>query len=140
MAAGGYVSLLKTAVATICNDDTHCDAHILFDEGAQQLFITQSLADQLGIHCTPIKPISLSPFGAHSSSIRWLPVATINIITPLEEEIPVHVLIIAQITTPLGNRSSNQLQDLPHPKNLNLAHPVTSDENFAVSLLSGAEH
>lgn len=30
-AAGGYVSLLKTAVATIRHDHTHCDAHILFD-------------------------------------------------------------------------------------------------------------
>ena len=139
-AAGGYVSLLKTAVATIRHDHTHCDAHILFDEAAQRSFITQSLADQLGIHCTQIEPISLSAFGAHSSSIRRLHVATVNIVTPLQEQILIRVLIIDQIATSLESRSRNQLQDPPHLKNLNLAHLVTSDENFAVSLLIGADH
>lgn len=83
----------------------------------------------MGMHHTQIEPIPLSVFGAHSSSI-----------TLLKEEIPVRVLIIDQIATPLENRSRNQLQDLPHLKNLNLAHPVTSDENFAVFLLIAADH
>lgn len=129
-AASAYISLLKTAVAIIRHDRTHCDANILFDEGAQRSFITQSLADQLDIQSTQIEPISLPAFGAHTSSYRQLPVATVNIVTPLREEIPVRVLIIDQITTPLENRSRNQLQDLPHLKNLKLAHPVTSDEKF----------
>ena len=36
----GQISLLKTAVATVGHNLTHCEANILFDEGAQRFFIT----------------------------------------------------------------------------------------------------
>lgn len=44
----GQISLLKTAVATVGHNHTHCEANILFDEGAQRSFITQTLADLTG--------------------------------------------------------------------------------------------
>lgn len=48
----GTISLFKTTVATVGHTRTHCAANILFDEGAQRSFITQTLADQLGIRYT----------------------------------------------------------------------------------------
>ena len=39
----GQISLLKTAVATVAHNLTHCEANIPFDEGAQHSFITQTL-------------------------------------------------------------------------------------------------
>ena len=72
--SSGQISLLKTAVATVGHNHTHHEANILFDEGAQRSFITQTLADQLGIRYTESESIALSAFGAfgaHSSSNLW---------------------------------------------------------------------
>lgn len=99
---GGQISLLKTylktAVATVGHNHmhTHCEANILLDEGAQRSFITQTLADQLGIRYAESESIALSAFGAHSSSNRHLPMAYINIIATNGEHIPVRVLVIDQ--------------------------------------------
>ena len=41
--------LLKTAVANVQAGHHCCSSNILFDEGAQQSFISQALADQLNI-------------------------------------------------------------------------------------------
>ena len=135
----GQISLLKTAVATVGHNHTHCEANILFDEGAQRSFITQTLADQLGVRYAESESIALSAFGAHSSFNRQLPMAYINIVATDGEHIPVRVLVIDQITTPLQNRFRQQVQTIPHLKGLQLAHPVTSDENFEISLLIGAD-
>jgi len=129
---------LKTAVATVAHNLTHCEANILFDEGAQRSFITQALANQLGIRYT--ESIALSVFGVHSSPKRQLPIANINIVTACGDQIPLRVLLIEQIATPLQNQFRQQIQTIPHLRGLKLAHPVTSDENFAISLLIGAGH
>ena len=50
------------------------------------------------------------------------------------------MLVVEKIATPLQNHLSRQIQDMPHLRGLKLAHPVTSDENFAISLLIGADH
>ena len=90
----GQISLLKTAVATVSHNHTHCEANILFDEGAQRSFIIQTLADQLSIPYTESESIALSAFGAHSSSNRQLPVATVKVATAYGEEVPVRVLVV----------------------------------------------
>ena len=136
----GQLALLKTAIATVGHDLTHCEANILFDEGAQRSFITQTLANQLGVRYTEKESIALSAFGAHSSSSRHLPVTNINIVTVCGEQIPLRVLVVEQIATPLQNRFRQQLHTVPHLTGLQLAHPVTSDENFEISLLIGADH
>ena len=82
----------------------------------------------------------LSAFGAHSSSKRQLPMASINIVTTNAEHIPVHVLVIDRIDTPFQNRFRQEVRTIPHLNGLQLAHPVTSDENFEISLLIGADH
>ena len=102
--------------------------------------ITQTLANQLGIPLTETESISLSAFGAQPSSSRYLPVATINVVTTHGEKIPLRVLVVEKIATPLQNNLCRQIQDMPHLWGLRLAHPITSDEHFAISLLIGAEH
>ena len=136
----GQVSLLKTAVETIGHDHTHCEANILFAEGAQCSFITQTLADQLSISYTESESIALSAFCAHSSSNRQLLIATVKVVTAFGEEVPVRVLVVEQIATPLQNQFCQQIHDIPHLRGLTLAPPVTSDGNFKISLLSGAFH
>ena len=42
-------SLLKTAIAPVRSDSTAIETNILFDEGAQRTFISQSLASKLNL-------------------------------------------------------------------------------------------
>lgn len=65
--------------------------------------------------------------------------ANINIVTTNGEHIPVHVLVIDQIDTLLQNNFRQQFQTIPHLKGIQLAHPVTSDENFEILLLIGED-
>ena len=109
------------------------------DEGAQRSFITQTLADQLSIPYTESESIALSAFGAHSSSNRQLPVATVKVVTAYGEKVPVRVLVVEQIATPLQNQFHQQIHDIPHLRGFTFAHSVTSDENFVISLLIGAD-
>ena len=71
--------------------------------------LSQILADQLGIRYTESESIASSAFGAHSSSHRQLPMVTINIVATNGEHIPVRVLVIEQIATPLQNRYRQQV-------------------------------
>ena len=138
--SGGRTSLLKTAIATVSKDHVYCEANILLDEGAQRSFITQMLANQLGLPLTETESISLSAFGAQPSASRYLPVATINVVTTHGDKIPLRVLVVEKIATPLQNHLCREIQDMPHLRGLRLAHPITSDEHFAISLLFGADH
>lgn len=101
---------------------------------------TQTLANQLGLPLTETESISLSAFGAQPSASKYLPVATIKVVTAHGENIPLRVLVVEKIATPLQNHLCRQTHDMPHLRGLKLAHPITSDENFAISLLIGADH
>jgi hypothetical protein len=47
---------------------------------------------------------------------------------------------VPKIATPFQNKVRAPIKDLPYLRKLKLAHPVTSDENFEISLLIGADH
>ena len=61
------ICLLKTAIVDISVGVTTVEEHILFDEGAQQSFITQELADTLQLQPTRQELITVSTFGAQVS-------------------------------------------------------------------------
>ena len=133
-------SLLKTAIATICSATTCAEANLLFDEGAQRSFISHALATKLGLCPTSKETINLSAFGASTSTKRNLDVATIHVETQSSGRIPVQVLIVPKIATPIHIKVRTHITDIPYLRHLKLAHPVTSDENFEISLLIGVDH
>jgi len=55
--------LLKTAITLVRVGDTHVSANVLFDEGAQRTFVTETLAAQLGANPHHTESLSISPFG-----------------------------------------------------------------------------
>ena len=67
-------------------------------------------------------------------------VAHIQIKTRSGQLIPISTLITPTIATPLRNTTSTSIVKPNHLKGLNLAHPVTSDKKFEISLLIGADH
>ena len=54
--------------------------------------------------------------------------------------IPLSVLVVPCIATPLQNTVSISVTHLPHLQNLQLAHPLAPEREFKISLLVGADH
>ena len=131
----GQTSLLKTAIATVCTDYICCEANILFDEGAQRSFITRTLANQMGLETSEIESIHLSAFGGQASAVRHLPLVTLKVVTTSGEKISLRILVVEKIATPLQTHLQQGVEHLPHLRGLKLAHLITSDESFDVSLL-----
>ncbi|XP_063416141.1 uncharacterized protein LOC134697785 [Mytilus trossulus] len=131
--------LLKTAVAPVWSDHHCTDTNILFDEGAQRSFVTGSLARKLNLQREGAEKIQLSSFGETNTNARRLDKATVYVETETGHKIPIHALTVPMIATPIKNhirfidRNSNYLQDLK------LAHPVTQQDTFEISLLIGAD-
>ena len=134
------VCLLKTAIANVSAGDTTVEGHILFDEGAQCSFITQKLANQLQLQPTHHENISVSSFREQVSTPRRLPVATVLIQTLNKGHIPISVLLVPKLAAPIRNSIRAHLDKLPYLQELPLAHPVTSDDNFHISILIGADY
>lgn len=138
-AAPTSVCLLKTAIANISAGQTTAEGHILFDEGAQRSFIAQELANQLQLQPYNYEHISVSSFGKQISTSKRLAVASISIHTLNKGNIPVSVIIVPKLAAPIRNSVRTHLDKLPYLQGLPLAHPVTSDENFHISILIGAD-
>ena len=99
----------------------------------------QDLADELQLQPMNHENISVSSFGAQVSAVKRLPVATILIHTLNGIKLPVSVLIVPELATPVRNSIRTHLNHLPYLHHLPLAHPVTSDENFHISILIEAD-
>ncbi|XP_065900135.1 uncharacterized protein [Dysidea avara] len=134
------VCLLKTAITTVRNGTNSTKANVLFDEGSQRSFITEELANTLAVQSYRKEDITVSSFGAQCQLNRQVNVAVINLITMTGQSIPLTVLVVPRIATPLQNTVTFNVAHLPHLHNLPLAHPLSADKEFDVSLLVGADH
>jgi len=56
------------------------------------------------------------------------------------ELVPISALVVTTIATPIPYLLDTDIQQLPYLKGLPLAHPITTAENFEISLLVGADH
>ncbi|XP_060557728.1 uncharacterized protein LOC132718116 [Ruditapes philippinarum] len=132
--------LLKTVVAQICSNIVSLETNILFDEGAQRSFITEELAEKLEIEQTGSEVVHLASFGDTSQRVRHMRKCSIHLITDDNEKICIDGLcIVPKIAVPLRNINQNTIQPLPYLHGLKLAHPVTNDRDFEISLLIGAD-
>jgi hypothetical protein len=134
------ICFLKTAISTVSLANQRAFANILLDEGAQCSFITLELADKLHACPQQTKYIQISTFGGEQPTSYTLETVTIDIESITGEKIPVSVLVVPKIATPLQNRIRTNVRTLPYLKGTPLALPITSDEKFEVSLLIGADH
>ncbi len=136
----GTMCLLKTAIAPVRSQHFTVEAHILFDEGAQRSFITQDLVDQLQLKPIKRDTIGLSAFGTKTPTTRQLDVVTVDLVTEYNETVSLDVLVVPQIATPLKNHLPSVVPNLQYLAGLKLAHPVTSDARFEISLLIGVDY
>ena len=130
--------LLKTAVAKVTSGIYTVDANILFDEGAQRSFVTRNLANKLQLQTSGTEEVQLAAFGSSSKKVSHIDTATIYLLTNSREEIAIDVLIVPTIAVPFRNRQRNDTS-LPYLHGLKLAHPLTGEDIFSISLLIGAD-
>ena len=126
-------------MATVKFKDNRVLANILFDEGAQRSFITQSLADQLKSTSCRTESVCISSFGGESTPKHPVDVITVALETDLGD-INISALVVSTIAAPLNNFVTSDVCELPHLQGLKLPHPVTSSQKFDISLLLGADH
>ena len=122
------------------NGTNSTKANVLFDEGSQRSFITEELASTLAVQSYCKEDITVSSFGAQCPLNRQVNVAVVNLVTMTGQSIPLTVLVVPRIATPLQNTVTFNVAHLPHLQNLPLAHPQSADKEFDVSLLVGADH
>ncbi|XP_052699402.1 uncharacterized protein LOC128176925 [Crassostrea angulata] len=132
--------LLKTAVTPIWYRNQEVNCNVLLDEGAQNSFITEELAQKLDIKSTGSITLKISAFGDKNSEVRNLEKATVQLETQTGEKIPMEVIIIPTIAAPIFNRARVNIRELSYLKGLKLAHPISSDEQFHISMLIGADY
>ena len=131
--------LLKTAVAPVWYENQQSEANILFDEGAQRSFMTEKLASKLNLQINDTEVIQLSTFGESTEKLRQLPKASVYIESTSGYKMPIEVLVVPKIAGPMKNLNTSNLSKLKYLRNLKLAHPVSSDDVFEISLLIGAD-
>ena len=134
------VCLLKTAIATVVHGSRKAEAKILLDEGSQRSFVIQDLAKSLALQPSSRERINISSFGATYPTSRTLDVANLNLLTRHGEAVQLSVLIVLFIAAPLQNTFSISIASLPHLCGLQLAHPLTAEREFEISLLIGADY
>ncbi|XP_071127724.1 uncharacterized protein [Mytilus edulis] len=131
--------LLKTAVAPV-GGNRYVDTHILFDEGAQRSFVTEELASKIDLEILGTETIHLSAFESTDSKVRHLSRARVYVESINRTKIPVEVLVVPNIASPLSNYIGNGIREFKYLKGLRLAHPFTEDNSsFEISLLIGAD-
>ena len=133
------VCLLKTAIATVVGNGSQAEANVLFDEGSQRSFLTEKLATTLVVTPHRSEKINLSSFGSSQPLYRRMDSVLVHIKTRSGELVPVSALVVPTIAAPLANMTNASVSKLLHLKGLPLAHPITRDENFEISLLVGAD-
>jgi len=79
-------------------------------------------------------------FASQTPSPQQLEVASIDLEINSGTNLPLSVLIVPTIAAPLQNAIQPQIADLPYLKGLTLAHPVSADKQFELSLLIGADY
>ena len=84
--------------------------------------------------------ITITSFGAQRQFNKQVNVAVVNLVTLTGQTIPLTVLVVPHIATPLQNKVTFDVADLPHLQKLPLAHPLSTDKQFDISLLVGADH
>lgn len=93
------------------------------------------MAATLSLQPTTTQELALAFFGTNAASHQALGVVTIEIETITGDHIPISVLAIPSIATPIHNSINTSVRKMPYLQGLKLAHPVTSDHKFEISLL-----
>ena len=79
-------------------------------------------------------------FGSTCPSSCTLNTVIVNLLTKSGESLQLSVLVVPSIATPLQNTCRVSVANFTYLHDLQLAHPITSEREFNISLLVGADN
>ena len=131
--------LLKTAVAPVHGRELCASANILFDEGAQQTFITEEFAREINMQVTGKESVQLSGFGDTEGRVRNFDTGSLLVEARNGDKISLKVMVVPEIAVPITTFEVDTKR-MKYLQGLKLAHPGMKDDVFNISLLIGADH
>ncbi|XP_064638310.1 uncharacterized protein LOC135494325 [Lineus longissimus] len=133
--------LLMTAVADISatGDDAE-SCTFLFDGGATRTFVTQETVAKLNLPIVGQESVNLEVFGRNSSEAKICDKVNFQVHTSNNGTVVIRVaLVVPVITAPVKNRINPSLLRLTHLHGLRLAHPLSNENPFDISILIGSD-
>lgn len=133
---------LKTAIANVSSHRASHSANLLTDDGSQLTFITAQLVEILHLH--PIRRAFLclsgfKGFSAASPAPSYYDVVNFWLNDLNGNRVQIQAVILPTVVETLKNPYRTVLSSLPHLKNIVLAHPPKSNDNFSVDILISAD-
>lgn len=132
--------LLQTAKAMACNiDETRkAGVRILFDNGSQRSYVTDSLVQRLKLSVSRKEKLHLDTFGDDHFKARQCEVVKFKLIKPgMKDHVLIEALRFPTICTPLP--PVMKLDDYPCMKELELADDLTN-QSTAIDILIGSDY
>ncbi|XP_045022890.1 uncharacterized protein LOC123466813 [Daphnia magna] len=133
---------LKTAIANVSSHHASHSANLLIDDGSQLTYINAQLANILHLHPIRRALLCLSGFKGFSASSpepSYYDVVNLWLNGLNGNRVQIQAVVLPTIVEPLEDPYRTALLSLPHLKNIVLAHPPTSNVNFSVDILIGAD-
>ena len=93
------------------------------------------MATKLNLQPSKKEYVLLTSFESTSAAYKNLPVDIIQVQTVAGVKTTISVLIVSKIAPPLQNLLHTLLQNILYLKGLQLAHPMTDNENLEISVL-----
>ena len=131
--------LLQTAVAPVLVNEEYINARILFDSGAQRTLVTQSFSTKAHAEVQGHESVTISGIEDRHSSKRRMPRVELFIKCQDDSRQPINALVLSTITAPLHTKN-REVNYLSYLRDLPLAHPTNTNEDFEVDILIGNDH
>ncbi|XP_057377031.1 uncharacterized protein LOC130698388 [Daphnia carinata] len=132
--------LLETAVVPIQAKGVTLKGNVLIDKGAQRSFITTELAKKLQLKTLFRENLVLVGFAAASSNAEIYDVVQVSFRDINGCPIDIQAIVINHIVDPLDDPHRALIGNLPHLRNLQLAHPASMESQFRIDILIGADY
>ena len=131
--------LLQTATTIATNHDRSksVPVRILFDNGSQRSYVTDSLKSKLGLSSTSSETLHLNTFGENAYRKQRCQVVTLPLKTKTDEFVEISALNFLVICSPLTKRVN--IDRYPHLRYLELAdHSEPGEES--IDILIGSDY
>ena len=110
------------------------------DKGSQRSFIIMEIAAKLKLRPVNTQNVAIAPFGAEYSSPQPISVRQVKVESTAVDKVSISVLTVPFTAAPIKNSVQTSIENFPHLHGLKLAHPITNEHNFHISILIGADY
>jgi len=138
----GTPILLQTATARISKENScvNTNVRIILDSGSQRSYIVQRVALELNLPIEHTEPMIIQAFGSTNNKATDCQAVKFNLMTQAGENINMTAYSVPVICSPVIKQTVIEAQQkYNHLSNLQLADPITGNENAHIDVLIGSD-